>query len=101
MTMLPTVFIVWLEFALCAAVIAIAGTKLSRYGDIIADKTGLGGAWIGFALMVTVTSLPELVTGVSALALADAPDIALGNVLGACIITLTMIVFLDLLQHGG
>jgi cation:H+ antiporter len=51
--------------------------------------------------MATVTSLPELVTGVSALALADAPDIALGNVLGACIITLTMIVFLDLLQHGG
>ena len=97
--MLPTVFIVWLEFALCAAVIAIAGTKLSRYGDIIADKTGLGGAWIGLALMATVTSLPELVTGVSALALADAPDIALGNVLGACIINLTMIVFLDLLQR--
>jgi hypothetical protein len=65
MTMLPTVFIVWLEFALCAAAIATAGTMLSRYGDIFADKTGLCGAWIGLALMASVTSLPELVTGVS------------------------------------
>lgn len=91
--------IAWLEFVLCAALIAVAGTRLSRYGDIIADKTGLGGAWIGLALMATVTSLPELVTGVSAVTLADAPDIAVGNVLGACIINLTMIVILDLLQR--
>ncbi|HEY5682326.1 MAG TPA: hypothetical protein VIR61_01450 [Sulfuricaulis sp.] len=97
--MLSPVVIAWLEFFLCASLIAVAGTKLSRYGDIIADKTGLGGAWIGLALMATVTSLPELVTGVSAVALADAPDIAVGNVLGACIINLTMIVFLDLLAR--
>lgn len=89
----------WLEFFLCAALIAVAGTRLSRYGDIIAEKTGLGGAWIGLALLATVTSLPELVSGVSAVALADAPDIALGNVLGACIINLTMIVILDLLHR--
>lgn len=91
--------VAWSEFLLCAVLIAVAGTKLSRYGDIIADKTGLGGAWIGLALMATVTSLPELVTGVSAVALADAPDIAVGNVLGACVINLTMIVILDLLAR--
>jgi cation:H+ antiporter len=89
----------WLEFILCAALIGYAGSKLSRYGDVIADKTGLGGAWIGLALMATVTSLPELVTGISSLTLADAPDIAVGNVLGACVINLVMIVFLDLLQR--
>ena len=98
--MLSPVVIAWLEFSLCAGLIAVAGTKLSRYGDIIADKTGLGGAWIGLVLMATVTSLPELVTGISSVALADAPDIAVGNVLGACIINLTMIVILDLLQRG-
>jgi len=97
--LLSPAVIAWLEFALCAALIAAAGSRLSRYGDIIAEKTGLGGAWIGLALMATVTSLPELVTGVSAVALADAPDIALGNVLGACIINLTMIVILDLLYR--
>jgi cation:H+ antiporter len=98
--MLSPAVIAWLEFSLCAALIAAAGSRLSRYGDIIAEKTGLGGAWIGLALMATVTSLPELVTGVSAVALADAPDIAVGNVLGACIINLTMIVILDLLHRG-
>jgi cation:H+ antiporter len=97
--MLSPAAIAWLEFSLCAALIAVAGTRLSRYGDIIADKTGLGGAWIGLALMATVTSLPELVTGISSVALVDAPDIAVGNVLGACIINLTMIVILDLLQR--
>jgi len=39
------------------------------------------------------------VTGISSVTLADAPDIAVGNVLGACIINLVMIVFLDLLQR--
>ena len=57
--------IVWLEFFLCLVLIGYAGTQLARYGDIIADKTGLGGAWIGLILMATVTSLPELVTGIS------------------------------------
>jgi cation:H+ antiporter len=99
MTMISPVIAAWLEFALCAALIGYAGSKLSRYGDVIADKTGLGGAWIGLALMATVTSLPELVTGISSVTLADAPDIAVGNVLGACVINLVMIVFLDLLQR--
>jgi cation:H+ antiporter len=98
--MTSSIVIAWSEFVLCAAMIGYAGTRLSRYGDIIADKTGLGGAWIGLALMATVTSLPELVTGISAVTLADAPDIAVGNVLGACIINLTMIVILDLLARG-
>lgn len=39
---------------------------LSLYGDVIAEKTGLGGTWVEIALLATVTSLPELVTVVSA-----------------------------------
>lgn len=97
--MVSPLTLAWLQFALCAGVIAYAGTKLSRYGDIIAEKTGMGGTWIGLMLMATVTSLPELITAGSAVALADAPNIAVGNVLGACVINLTMIVFLDLLAR--
>lgn len=44
----------WLQFGTCAALIAIAGTRLSRYGDVIADKTGLSGAWIGLVLLAIV-----------------------------------------------
>jgi len=97
---LSSAAIAWLQFAICALLIGVAGTRLSRYGDMIADKTGMGATWVGLLLMATVTSLPELVTGVSAVALADAPDIAVGNVLGACVINLSMLVVLDLLDRG-
>lgn len=97
--MLSPVAIVWLQFALCAALIGFAGSKLSRYGDVIADKTGLSGTWVGLVLLATVTSLPELVTGVSAVTVADTPDIALGDVLGSCVFNLVIITILDFLQR--
>jgi cation:H+ antiporter len=90
----------WLEFATVAAVIGLAGTRLSRYGDAIAAKTSMSGSWIGLVLVATVTSLPELVTGASAAAVARLPDIAVGNVLGACVLNLTMLVVLDFLHRG-
>lgn len=99
--MLSAAAIAWLEFALCAALIGVAGSQLSRYGDIIAEKTRMGATWIGLLLMATVTSLPELVTGISAVSLTDTPDIAVGNVLGACVINLSMLVVLDLLERGS
>ncbi len=91
--------IVWPEFALCAGVIAAAGSRLSRYGDVIADKTGLSGSLVGLVLLATVTSLPELITGLASVALVGAPDIAVGNVLGACVMNLGMIVVLDFLHR--
>ncbi len=89
----------WLAFALCAALITVAGTFLSRYGDVIADKTGLGGTWIGLVLLATVTSLPELVTGASAVVLADAPNLALGGILGSCVFNLFLLTILDIQQR--
>ena len=90
---------IWLEFIACITVIAVAGVSLSRYGDAIADKTGLGGTWIGVVLLATVTSLPELVTGVTSVTFADAPNIAVGDVLGSCVFNLSIIVILDFLHR--
>jgi cation:H+ antiporter len=90
---------VWFQFLLCAALIAVAGSQLSRYGDIIADKTGLGGTWVGLILLATVTSLPELITGLSAVTVARAPNIALGDVLGSCVFNLVIITMLDFLRR--
>jgi cation:H+ antiporter len=87
----------WLAFALCAAAILVAGTQLSRYGDEIARLTGLGGTWIGMVLLATVTSLPELMTGLSAVTMAGAPEVAVGDVLGSCVFNLAMIALLDVL----
>lgn len=89
----------WFAFLLCVTVIGIAGAKLSRYGDIIAQKTGLGGAWVGVALLATATSLPELAAGVTSVTVANAPNIAVGNVLGSCVFNLLIIVFVDFLYR--
>lgn len=66
---------------------------------MIAEKTGLGRAWIGLILMSGVTSLPELITGISSVAFADAPDIAVGDVMGSCVFNLSLIALMDML-HG-
>jgi len=87
--------ILWLGFFICTLTIVYSGTKLSRYGDIIAEKSGLGGTWIGVALMASVTSLPELVTGISSVTYAGVPDIAVGDVLGSCVFNMLILAILD------
>lgn len=82
-------------FGLCALVIVISGARLSYYGDVIAERSGLGQAWVGVAAMASVTSLPELVTGVSA-SLIAAPAIAMGDVVGSCLFNLLILGLLDL-----
>src|SRR4030067_200476 len=80
-----------IEFIICTSVIVYAGTRLSKYGDIIAEKTGLGKTWIGVILMASVTSLPELVTGISSVTYAGVPDIAVGDVIGSCVFNMSFI----------
>lgn len=90
--------ILWLQFLVIAAVIVVAGANLSRYGDIIAEKTGMGRTWVGVILMASVTSLPELVTGVSAVAIFSLPNIAVANILGACMFNILTLALLDVLS---
>ncbi|MBI5286993.1 MAG: sodium:calcium antiporter, partial [Deltaproteobacteria bacterium] len=49
-------FFLWFQYIICSAIIVFCGIRLSRYGDVIAEKTGLGRAWIGLILMASVTS---------------------------------------------
>jgi len=90
---------VWLKFLACLVIILFAGTKLARYGDVIAEKTGLGGIWIGLVLLAAITSVPELVTGVSSAALVGLPDLALGTLFGSCMFNLTILALLDILHR--
>jgi cation:H+ antiporter len=83
----------------CAALIGFAGPELSRSGDVIAEKTGLSHGWIGLVLLATVTSLPELITGLSAVTVADVPNIAVGDVMGSCVFNLAILIVLDLLHR--
>jgi cation:H+ antiporter len=92
---------IWLEFVICAALITRTGSLLSKYGDVIADKTGWGRAWIGAILIAGVTSLPELASGVSAVAWLNAPNLAAGAVLGSCLLNLALIALIDLAYQPG
>jgi cation:H+ antiporter len=38
--------ILWIGFILCTSVIVYAGMRLARYGNIIAEKAGIGKTWI-------------------------------------------------------
>jgi len=93
---MPTV---WLQFAACAAMIWFAGVRLSRYGDLIASKSGASRTWVGVVLLASVTSLPELVTGLSSAGWASLPDIAIGDVLGSCVFNLVILAIVDFLYR--
>jgi len=93
--------LVWIKLIVCIIVIFISGRKVARYGDIIAEKTGLGGIWIGLVLIAALTSLPELFNGVSAVTLVDAPGLTIGNLLGANMFNMFNLALLDLTYRNG
>jgi cation:H+ antiporter len=91
--------LLWMQLLLCLAIIGFAGYFLSRYGDIIAEKSGISASWVGLILLATATSLPELITGISAVTFAQAPNIAVGDVLGSTVFNLAILVMLDALYR--
>lgn len=90
---------VWLEFAACMMLIAVAGTRLARHGDEVATHLGLSRSWVGLILLATVTSLPELATGLGAVTVAGTPDIALGDALGSCVFNLALLAIVEALYR--
>jgi cation:H+ antiporter len=94
--------LIWFKFVLCLAIILFAGTKLARYGNAIAEKTGLGRIWIGLLLIAVITTMPELVTSVSSVALVSppSPDLALGTLFGSCSFNLSILALLDILHRS-
>ncbi len=85
----------WILFAVSAAVIVLAGIRLSHYGDRIAEHTGLGRLWIGVVLVAGATSLPEVFTAISA-AVINEPNIAVGDLLGAGLSNMLTLALIDL-----
>lgn len=82
-------------FAASAAAVMAAGTFLARAGDSIATRTRLGGLFVGMLLMASATSLPEIVTDVSA-AVTGAPDLAVADLFGSSMANMAILGLLDL-----
>ncbi len=93
--------LVWVKFLICVLLVLLFGTRLSRYGDVIAEKTGLSGIWVGLLLLAVVTSLPEIITGISAVAVVNAPDLGVGTLLGSNAFNLSIIAVLDVVYRPG
>lgn len=87
-------------FLISATVVVLAGTQLSRHGDMIAEKTGLGGAWIGAVLLAGATSLPELSTDIFAVRDGNA-SLAIADLFGSSMINMLILALADLafLRH--
>ncbi|MFC1709984.1 hypothetical protein ACFL2J_08020 [Candidatus Omnitrophota bacterium] len=93
--------IIWLKFIICTLIIFFAGRKVAKYGDIIADKSGLGGLWVGLLLIAVATSLPEIFTGVGSIVFVGDPNLTSGNLFGSNGYNLLNIAILDFLNKEG
>ncbi len=82
-------------FVFFAAVIVFSGRKLSIYGDAIGDIKGLEKSWVGVILLASITSLPELITSISA-SLMGNPDMAVSNIFGSNLFNIFIIFILDI-----
>ncbi len=82
-------------FIFCAVLVVISGIRLSYHGNRIAEITGLGKAWVGLILMASITSLPELITGISSVVIIKAPNLAVGDIFGSCVFNLLILSILD------
>jgi len=87
-------------FAVLVVIIWFAGARLSAYADLIADRTGVGKAFIGLVLLAGATSLPEIGTTVSASWVGNAP-LAVNNLLGGIAMQTAVLAIADCFVARG
>ncbi|MBQ6795573.1 MAG: hypothetical protein IJO83_05450 [Clostridia bacterium] len=84
---------VW--YLMAAAVLVLFSIKCADYVDMLDKKTNMSGAFIGGVILAAVTSLPEMITSISAVALGN-PGLIIGNVLGSDLFNLCIFGLLTL-----
>lgn len=86
---------IWLQFAVSSVIIVLAANRLALYGDAIAVHTRLSGMFIGALLLASATSLPELLTAISAVNEGE-PNLTAGNIFGSNMFNVLLLAVLDL-----
>ena len=81
-------------FTLGGVLILLGSRLLVSSGQGLAEALGVPSAIIGLSIIAIGTSVPELVTGVTA-ARKGVPDLSLGNIIGANVLNLFLIVGLS------
>lgn len=87
-------------FVLGIAAIVVGSKLLIKYGSEIAIMLGVPAAIVGVTMVAIGTSLPELVTTISAIAKKES-SMSIGNIIGANVIDLALILPVCSMISGG
>lgn len=80
-------------FVVAGVVVFLVASRLAHNADAIADATGLGRLWIGSLLLAGSTSMPEIVTDISA-ATFGLPNIGVGDLFGSTLANMLILAVL-------
>jgi len=88
------------EFAIAGLMVLLAAPVFAWSAEGIAEATGLGSSFVGTFLVGFATSLPELVTSITAVRM-GAFNLVVGNLYGSNIFNMVIFFAMDLAHPGG
>lgn len=91
---------VWLAFAGASVLVLAGGWLAATTADVLAQRTGLGSAFLGATLLALATSLPELSTTLAASRGGRYP-LAISNVFGSNSFDVSLLLLADVLYRKG
>lgn len=89
---------IWLNlvvFAVSGAAIWWAGVRLEHHVDVLAKRTRMGNAFAGMLLLAAATSLPEVATTITAVAVLNDATLAVNNLLGGVALQTALLIVAD------
>ncbi|MEQ8196145.1 MAG: sodium:calcium antiporter [Rhodospirillales bacterium] len=92
--------LLWCRFAACGVIVGTAGYALSESGVALSKGFGVSENLIGAVFTAVVTSLPELVTCLSAVR-QGALNLAIGDILGGNSFDILFVAFSDIAYRTG
>ena len=87
-------------FAVGALVVLTCGPLLARVADGLAEETGLGGTLVGTTFVALTTSLPEIITTITAVRM-GAYELAAGNIFGSNCFNMAILPIVDFFYREG
>lgn len=90
----------WLSFAWMAATVGVLGYLVGRAGISVMEATGMSGSLVGGLFTSVITSLPELITVLTAVRI-GATTLAVSDIVGGNTFDVLFIAAADLFFTGG
>lgn len=87
-------------FVAAGVIVWFAGSRLARYADALAEKTGIGRVAVGMILLGSVTSLPEITIATTS-TLQGTPLLTITDVLGSAALNVVILAAADATYGRG